>query len=127
MIVFSGKRHWQDRMEKLFTSSTFLLPLQKNAFFLLNAYTQNSEILRRFPGLRILDGVSLERVIFPIERKPKVKHTEEEKAALVAKPFSFPVEVRPEFFSEEAARNFAMAFCAKYVCASKTTSTDITF
>ncbi|OXC70687.1 hypothetical protein AYX13_00667 [Cryptococcus neoformans] len=72
------------------------------------------EILRRFPGLRILDGVSLERVIFPIERKPKVKHTEEEKAALVAKPFSFPVEVRPEFFSEEAARNFAMAFCAKF-------------
>nr|KIR88407.1 nuclear RNA export factor 1/2 [Cryptococcus tetragattii IND107] len=72
------------------------------------------EILRRFPGLRILDGVSLERVVFPIERKPKVKHTEEEKAALIAKPFSFPVEVRPEFFSEEAARNFAMAFCAKF-------------
>lgn len=93
--------------------------LAKNAF-LLNACTQNSEILRRFPGLRILDGVSLERVIFPIERKPKVKHTEEEKAALVAKPFSFPVEVRPEFFSEEAARNFAMAFCAKYVCVSHT-------
>lgn len=111
--------------------------LAKKRIFLLNAYTQNSEILRRFPGLRILDGVSLERVIFPIERKPKVKHTEEEKAALVAKPFSFPVEVRPEFFSEEAARNFAMAFCAKYVCASHnicvshhlrlTTSTDITF
>lgn len=78
-----------------------------------------SEILRRFPGLRILDGVSLERVIFPIERKPKVKHTEEEKAALIAKPFSFPVEVRPEFFSEEAARNFAMAFCAKYVMPQK--------
>lgn len=126
MIVFSGKRPWQDRMEKLFTSSTFLLPLQKT-HFLLNACTQNSEILRRFPGLRILDGVSLERVIFPIERKPKVKHTEEEKAALVAKPFSFPVEVRPEFFSEEAARNFAMAFCAKYVCVSNTASTDITF
>lgn len=126
MIVFSGKRHWQDRMEKLFTSSTFLLPLQKT-HFLLNACAQNSEILRRFPGLRILDGVSLERVIFPIERKPKVKHTEEEKAALVAKPFSFPVEVRPEFFSEEAARNFAMAFCAKCVCVSNTASTDITF
>lgn len=99
---------------------------KKNAFLLLNACTQNSEILRRFPGLRILDGVSLERVIFPIERKPKVKHTEEEKAALVAKPFSFPVEVRPEFFSEEAARNFAMAFCAKYVCASNTTSASHT-
>nr|ODN94037.1 nuclear RNA export factor 1/2 [Cryptococcus depauperatus CBS 7841] len=72
------------------------------------------EILRRFPGLRILDGVSLERVIFPIERKPKIKHTEEEKRVLVSKPLSFPVEIQSEFFSEEAARNFAMAFCAKY-------------
>ncbi|WVO12534.1 hypothetical protein L204_100134 [Cryptococcus depauperatus] len=72
------------------------------------------EILRRFPGLRILDGVSLERVIFPIERKPKIKHTEEDKRVLVSKPLSFPVEIQSEFFSEEAARNFAMAFCAKY-------------
>ncbi|ODO05700.1 hypothetical protein I350_04760 [Cryptococcus amylolentus CBS 6273] len=72
------------------------------------------EILRRFPGLRILDGVSLERVVFPIERKPKIKHTEEQKAALVARPYTFPVEVKSEFFSEAAAKDFAMSFCARY-------------
>ncbi|KAK8853149.1 hypothetical protein IAR55_003850 [Kwoniella newhampshirensis] len=72
------------------------------------------EILRRFPGLRILDGVSLERVIFPIDRKPKVRETEAEKAALVAKPFTFPFDVQPFFFEQDAARQFAMEFCAKF-------------
>ncbi|OCF38158.1 nuclear RNA export factor 1/2 [Kwoniella heveanensis BCC8398] len=75
--------------------------------------TYKHEILRRFPGLRILDGVSLERVIFPIERKPKARLTDEQKAALVAKPFTFPFDVQPGF-GEEGVKDYAMQFCAKY-------------
>nr|XP_019044229.1 nuclear RNA export factor 1/2 [Kwoniella bestiolae CBS 10118]OCF23159.1 nuclear RNA export factor 1/2 [Kwoniella bestiolae CBS 10118] len=71
------------------------------------------DILRRFPGLRILDGVELERIILPIDRKPKVRLTDEQKAAFVAKPFAFPCDVQGGF-SEEGVKEAAMQFCAKY-------------
>ncbi|WVR07757.1 hypothetical protein IAU60_004800 [Kwoniella sp. DSM 27419] len=75
--------------------------------------TYKHEILRRFPGLRILDGVSLERVIFPIERKPKVRLTDDQKAAFVAKPFTFPCDAQAGF-GEGDVKDYAMQFCAKF-------------
>ncbi|WWC94780.1 hypothetical protein V866_001629 [Kwoniella sp. B9012] len=71
------------------------------------------DILRRFPGLRILDGIELERIILPIDRKPKVRLTEEQKAVFVAKPFTFPCDVQSAF-GEEGVKEPAMQFCAKY-------------
>nr|XP_019010256.1 nuclear RNA export factor 1/2 [Kwoniella pini CBS 10737]OCF49037.1 nuclear RNA export factor 1/2 [Kwoniella pini CBS 10737] len=71
------------------------------------------DILRRFPGLRILDGVELERIVLPIDRKPKVRLTDEQKAAFVAKPFAFPCDVQTGF-GEEGVKEPAMQFCAKF-------------
>ncbi|WRT70302.1 uncharacterized protein IL334_007300 [Kwoniella shivajii] len=71
------------------------------------------DILRRFPGLRILDGVELERIILPIDRKPKVRLTDSQKAGFIARPFSFPCDVQPGF-GEEGVKEPAMQFCAKF-------------
>ncbi|WWC91628.1 uncharacterized protein L201_006574 [Kwoniella dendrophila CBS 6074] len=75
--------------------------------------TYKHEILRRFPGLRILDGVELERIVLPIDRKPKVRLTDDQKAAFVAKPFTFPCDVEGGF-GEEGVKEPAMQFCAKF-------------
>lgn len=75
-----------------------------------------SEILRRFPGLLILDGVLLNRVVFPIQRKPKVRHTEQKKREFVAKPFTFPMDVQGGFLENDILKDLMMSFCDKSVC-----------
>lgn len=74
----------------------------------------SSEILRRFPGLLILDGVNLNRIIFPIERKPKVLIDEDVKRGYLARPLSFPMNVQGGFVDNEIVKGFVMSFCAKY-------------
>lgn len=73
----------------------------------------HSEILRRFPGLLILDGVNLNRIIFPIERKPKVVASDADRAEYAGRPFTFPVNVQSGFIDNELVKQFVMAFCAK--------------
>ncbi len=72
-----------------------------------------SEVLRRFPGLLVLDGVNLNRIIFPLERKPIVKRTEDDRKPLRARPFTYPFEIRPSFEENEAVHGVVMAFCQK--------------
>lgn len=74
-----------------------------------------SEILRRFPGLLILDGVNLNRVVFGIDRKPKIKRIDEERAVFQRSPFTFPVDVQSGFMDSELAKSFVMSFCARLV------------
>lgn len=74
-----------------------------------------SDVLRRFPGLLILDGVQLNRIVFPLERKPVVKRTEEERKPLAAVPFSFPFDVNNTFRETEAVESTVMSFCQMYV------------
>ncbi|RXK37779.1 hypothetical protein M231_04935 [Tremella mesenterica] len=73
-----------------------------------------SEILRRFPGLLILDGIQLNRIVFPITRKPRVSRKREALEQLRARPFTFPVDIQAGFAENEIAKNIAMAFCAKF-------------
>ena len=75
----------------------------------------SSEILRRFPGLLILDGVNLNRVVFGLERKPKIKRSDDERAVLRRTPFTFPVDVQPGFIDNDLVKSFVMSFCAKLV------------
>ncbi|BEI86932.1 hypothetical protein CcaverHIS002_0702780 [Cutaneotrichosporon cavernicola] len=72
------------------------------------------DVLRRFPGLLVLDGVQLNRIIFPLERKPIVRRTAEERKPLVARPFTYPFDVRPSFEENEAVHQVVMAFCQKF-------------
>ncbi|ORX40664.1 hypothetical protein BD324DRAFT_14152 [Kockovaella imperatae] len=76
--------------------------------------TYKHEILRRFPGLLILDGVNLDRIVFPIYRKPQVRRSEQEKEDLRKKPFSFPMDAQGGFIDNEIVKTFVMQFCAKY-------------
>ncbi|TXT05944.1 hypothetical protein VHUM_03705 [Vanrija humicola] len=69
------------------------------------------DVLRRFPGLLILDGVQLNRIVFPLERKPVVKRTEEERKPLAAVPFTFPFDVINTFKESDAVESTVMAFC----------------
>ena len=73
----------------------------------------NSEILRRFPGLLILDGVNLDRIVFPIHRKPVIRRSEEERKAMQKKPFSFPADAQPGYLEQESVKDFVMRFCFK--------------
>ena len=75
----------------------------------------NSEILRRFPGLLILDGVNLNRVVFDVDRKPKIKRSDEERAVLRQTPFTFPADVQNGFMDTELVKDFVMSFCARLV------------
>jgi nuclear RNA export factor len=75
----------------------------------------SSEILRRFPGLLILDGVNLNRVVFGIERKPKLKRTDEVRAVLQRSPFTFPIDVQAGFMDTELVKGFVMSFCGRLV------------
>jgi nuclear RNA export factor len=72
------------------------------------------EVLRRFPGLLVLDGVNLNRIIFPLERKPIVKRTEDDRKPLRARPFTYPFDIRPSFEENEAVHGVVMAFCQKF-------------
>ncbi|RSH91777.1 nuclear mRNA export, poly(A)+RNA binding protein [Saitozyma podzolica] len=76
--------------------------------------TYQHEILRRFPGLLILDGVNLNRIVFAIPRKPKIQHTDDERKRMSSRPFTFPVDVQPGFIDSDIVRSFVMSFCAKY-------------
>ncbi|WOO82011.1 mRNA export factor mex67 [Vanrija pseudolonga] len=69
------------------------------------------DVLRRFPGLLILDGVQLNRIVFPLERKPVVKRTEEERKPLAAVPFSFPFDVVNTFKETDSVESTVMSFC----------------
>jgi nuclear RNA export factor len=75
--------------------------------------TSVSDILKRFPSLLILDGVNLNRVVFPIARHPKIPWTSEQKKELREKPFVFPVDVKGPFMESEAVSGSIMQFCAK--------------
>lgn len=72
-----------------------------------------SEILRRFPGLRILDGVHLNRIVFALEREPKIQHDPAARTAFASKPFSFPVDVQSNFAENEMINGVVMGFCQK--------------
>jgi nuclear RNA export factor len=74
-----------------------------------------SEILRRFPGLLILDGISLNRIVFPIERRPRIRPDESQRAALSAVPFIYPADIQGGFTDLVSTKDAVMAFCAKYV------------
>jgi nuclear RNA export factor len=71
------------------------------------------DILRRFPGLLILDGVNLNRIVFGIERKALVRKSHDDKVQLASKPFTFPVDVQGGFIESEIVNGFVMQFCAK--------------
>lgn len=71
------------------------------------------DVLRRFPGLLMLDGVQLNRVVFPLERKPIVKRSDEDRKALLSRPFTYPVDVISHFEETEECRAAVMAFCDK--------------
>ncbi|WVQ84306.1 hypothetical protein IAT38_006458 [Cryptococcus sp. DSM 104549] len=73
------------------------------------------EILRRFPGLLVLDGVNLDRVVFAVSRKPKVKLTDVQRKELLARPFSFPVDVQPNFHENEGSKDFSMTFLGQFI------------
>lgn len=75
--------------------------------------TRVSEVLRRFPGVRILDGVELNRIIFALERKPKILHDPPSRTAFASKPFSFPYDVKPNFAESEMVHEGVMNFCQK--------------
>lgn len=72
------------------------------------------DILRRFPGLLILDSVQLNRIVFPLERKPIVKRTEEERKPFAALPFTFPIDVTTAFEENEACQSAVMDFCGRF-------------
>jgi len=73
-----------------------------------------SDILRRFPSLLILDGVNLNRIVFPITRQPKIRWTDEQRNELRQKPFAFPFDVKGAFMESEGVSSSIMQFCAKY-------------
>ena len=77
--------------------------------------TPDSEILRRFPSLLVLDGVKLNRIVFELERRPKVRHDEVVRARYRERPFSFPADVKEQFVENDIVKTFVMQFCAKYV------------
>lgn len=72
------------------------------------------DILRRFPGLLILDSVQLNRIVFPLERKPIVKRTEEERKPLAARPFTYPIDITTAFEENEACKSAVMDFCGRF-------------
>lgn len=72
------------------------------------------DVLRRFPGLLILDGVQLNRIVFPVTRKPVVRRIEAERKQLLARPFSFPFDVAGSFEENEGCRATAMNFCQMF-------------
>lgn len=72
-----------------------------------------SDILKRFPSLLILDGVNLNRIVFPITRQPKVRWTDDLRQELRKKPFSFPFDVKGGFMESEGVSQSIMQFCAK--------------
>ncbi|ORY33515.1 hypothetical protein BCR39DRAFT_520580 [Naematelia encephala] len=72
------------------------------------------EILKRFPGLLILDQINLNRIVFPIERQAKVILTNEERDKLKARPFTFPVDVQGGLMDDDVVKDFSMSFCAKF-------------
>ncbi|KAL7418450.1 nuclear mRNA export, poly(A)+RNA binding protein [Cryptotrichosporon argae] len=72
------------------------------------------DIMQRFPGLLMLDRVNLLRIVYPIERQPKIKRPEDERKALAAQVYSFPVDVLPSFFENEGVAATVNQFCAKF-------------
>jgi nuclear RNA export factor len=72
-----------------------------------------SDILKRFPSLLILDGVNLNRIVFPIPRQPKIPWTPEQRKELRQKPFVFPCDVKGSFMESEGVSSSIMTFCAK--------------
>lgn len=70
-------------------------------------------ILRLFPGLLILDGVNLFRIVFPIQRQPQITRDRATKDALAKAPFTYPVDVQGGFVENELVQGFVMQFCAK--------------
>ncbi|KAK4687923.1 nuclear RNA export factor, partial [Tremellales sp. Uapishka_1] len=71
-------------------------------------------ILQKFPGLLILDGVPLNRIVFPVVRKPRIGRNLEERQVFTKVPFSFPVDVQTRFSDTEATTSFVNAFCAMF-------------
>lgn len=78
------------------------------------AESYQHDVLRRFPGLLILDGVQLNRIVFPITRAPVVKRTEEDRKPLVARPFTFPFDTVANFEENDACRSAVMSFCQMF-------------
>lgn len=70
-------------------------------------------MLRRFPGLAILDGVPVPGIRFPIERMSRLPRDEPLNRELRAKPLTFPFDVEPAFFENEMVANVINSFCAK--------------
>jgi nuclear RNA export factor len=78
--------------------------------------------LKRFPGLLILDGVNLNRIVFPVSRGIKERWTDELRNDLRAKPFTFPFDVQGGFMESEGVSQSIMQFCAKWVSFGTTSS-----
>ena len=72
-----------------------------------------SEILRRFPMLKMLDTVSLTRVVFPIDRQPKEPYNEQTRSQLAARPFTFPADAGDGFAEYPMVKDMVDSFCQK--------------
>lgn len=91
-------------MARRYTSSGYLCDGRANV----------SDILRRFPGLAILDGLPVPGIRFHVERGPRPHKDDVANRALRAQPFTFPFDVAPPLFENEMVANVINSFCAKF-------------
>lgn len=57
----------------------------------------------------------MNRIIFALERKPKIQHEPAVRTAFASKPFSFPADVKTNFAEDGVVNGVVMDFCQKSV------------